>query len=88
MAEGLLGEGVFLAGTEAGVEGRSQNLGRHGLLDGRLDGPPPFARVGHRPGELRERGSPARAIAVRSKSHEPMTLPRRQTSAMSARFSR
>src|SRR5262245_7695524 len=39
-----------------------------------------------RPANLASAGSSTRAVAVRSRSHEAMTLPRRHTSAMSPRL--
>ena len=54
-------------------------------LDGGLDGPAPLAGVLTRSRcSSASVGSSASACAVRSSSHEPTTLPRRQSSAMSA----
>jgi len=43
--------------------------------------PPPLARIRHAALELTELGESNRAAAVRSSSHDSITLPRRQTSA-------
>src|SRR5215217_9001447 len=41
----LHGEGVVLAGGEAGEEGAGDGVGGHGLVYGFEDGPPSLARV-------------------------------------------
>src|SRR4051812_5774105 len=42
--ENFFGERVVLARAETRVQRCGQHVGRHGLLDGRLHGPAPFAR--------------------------------------------
>ena len=84
----LVGEAFLFARAEAGVERGRQHIGRHRLLDGGVDGPAAFAGIlDERRNSARASGSSASAMAVRSSSQEPMTLPRRQTSAMSGRSS-
>ena len=78
---------VVLPRAEARVERGRQHVGRHRLLDRRLDRPAAFAGIVDAAGEFPRSGSSASAIAVRSSSQEETTLPRRQTSAMSARSS-
>ena len=83
--EHLLAEGVLLARAEAGDRARRTALGRHRLLDRRLDRPAALAGIVDVAGELRRASGPRRApTAVRSSSQDEITLPRRQTSAMSA----
>ena len=86
MAESSLsGKVGFAARGEPLVQGRGQHGGRHGLVDGGLDRPAPFARVGNAARKFGQRRIlRAASRRVRSSSQEAMTLPRRQTSAMSA----
>ena len=56
--EHLLGEGVLLARAEAREERGGQHLGRHRLVDRRLDGPAAFAGI------LDEAGVTARSVAI------------------------
>ena len=74
------------ARDEALIERGAQHRHRHALVDSRLDRPATFAGIGHATGEFRERQILSSAVAVRSRSHEAMTLPRRQTSATSGRL--
>ena len=76
----------FAARGEALVERGGKNRYRHGLVDGGLDGPPALAGIRYAPGELGQTGSFTKAAAVRSSSHDAITLPRRHTSAMSRRL--
>ena len=82
----LLAEGVRLARAEPGVERGGEHVGGNGLLDGRLDGPAALAGILDEPEKMSSAGSLASAAAERSSSQEEITLPRRQTSAMSGRF--
>ena len=85
--EDLIGEVVVAARAEPGEQGRAEDGRGHALVDGAprwSSGLRPNRRRG--PRTRRARGSSSSAWAVRSSSHEAMTLPRRQTSAMSARF--
>ena len=85
--EQLVLEVGLAARAEALVERGRQHRRRHGLVDRGLDRPAPFAGVGDAAGELRRAPDPRSAsAAVRSSSHDAITLPRRQTSAMSARL--
>ena len=85
--EELVLEVGLAARAEALVERRGEHGRGDGLVDGGLDRPAAFAGVGDAAGELRRaRGPSASAEAVRSSSHEAMTLPRRQTSATSRRL--
>ena len=82
----LLGEGVVLARAEARIERGRQHVGRHRLVDRRHERSSGLRRnPPRRPNSSRASRSSASAIAVRSSSHEVTTLPRRHTSAMSAR---
>ena len=82
----LVGERVIAARPEPREQRRREHVHGHRLLDGGLDRPPPFAGVLHRPREPVEvRAVPSAPRAVRSSSHDPTTLPWRQTSATSAR---
>ena len=56
------------------------------LVDGGLDRPAPFPESETRPAKPASAASLARAAAVRSSSHEAITLPRRHTSAMSRKL--
>ena len=59
-----------------------EHVGRHALVDRGGDRPAALARVGDAARRSRRgRGSSCSAAAVRSSSHDAMTLPRRQTSA-------
>ena len=84
--EQLLAEAVLDARAEARIERGGQHIGRHGLLDRGVDRPAAFAGILDEAVEILSRsGSCASAMAVRSSSQEETTLPRRQTSAISAR---
>ena len=43
--QNLLREGMVPARAESGEQGRRQHLGRHGLVDRRVDGPAAFAGI-------------------------------------------
>ena len=78
----LLGEGVVLARAEAGVERRGQHLGRHRLLDRRLDRPAALAGILDVAGEARQRRRPRPARsrsgrAARTRSRCRAARPRR-----------
>ena len=77
----LVGVVVEVAGRETRVERRGEHRGGHPLVDGRDGCPSALAGVGDMAGELGQVGGSWSADAVRSRSQEPTTLPRRQTSA-------
>jgi hypothetical protein len=64
-----------------------QDVSGHGLVDGGFDRPAPSPESDTRPANGERAGSATRAVAVRSSSHDAITLPRRHTSAMSGRLS-
>ena len=69
------------------VKGRAEDWRRHAFIDGRLDGPSTFARIGYSASELLI--VPDRLTsetAVKSSNQEAITLPRRHTSAMSRKL--
>ena len=67
------------------IERRGQHLGRHRLVDRGIDGPAAFAGILDKAGIFIQRLVLAPApTTVRSSSQDGITLPRRQTSAMSA----
>ena len=84
--EQFVGEFGLAAGAEPFVKRRRQDMGRHGFIDGGLDGPAPFAGIRDPAAEVCQGGSLSKAIACRSSSHEATTLPRRHNSAMSRRL--
>src|SRR2546425_725146 len=53
--EQLVGEVRLAARAEALVQGGGEDVGRHRLVDGRPDRPPPLAGIGHAPLEALER---------------------------------
>src|SRR6266481_385353 len=55
-AQELFRKGVLLAGAEAGEQRRRQNIDRHGLFEGRCNGPASFARILNKAGVTGERG--------------------------------
>ena len=54
----LVGEVGLAARRESFVERRGEHRRRHGLVDGGLDRPAAFARIGHPPGEFAEGSDP------------------------------
>ena len=79
--------GVFglAARFEAAEQGRAQHRRRHAFIDRRLKVQRPSPESDTRPANFVRFWSARSAEAVRSSSHEPITLPRRQTSATLAR---
>src|SRR5579864_7676691 len=53
--EDFFGKGMFLARAETREQGRGQDFGRHGLVDGGIDGPAAFAGVLDEAGVVVER---------------------------------
>jgi len=82
----LFCEVVFTARTESFIERGTEDGSGNRLVDSGGDGPAPFPESDTRPANFSRSGLSSREIAARSSSHEEMTLPRRQTSAMSAIF--
>ena len=82
----LVAERALLARAKPREQRRGENVRRHSLFDRRIDGPAAFAQIRDRASEIcKVDESSASAMAPRSRSQDEITLPRRQTSAMSAR---
>ena len=84
--EHLVGEVGLAARAETIVQGGTDDRRRGRLIDGRHDRPAALPGIRDPAAELGQVGLSSSDAAVRSNSHEAITLPRRQTSAMSARF--
>src|SRR4249919_2370709 len=72
--EQFVGEFRLAAGAEAFVERGRQHMGRHGFIDGGLDGPAPFAGIRDPAAEVCQGWVFDKAIACKSSSHEATTL--------------
>jgi hypothetical protein len=76
---------MVLPGTKALEKRSCENIGGHRLLNRRIDGPTAFARILDVTRKVCKRGVFGKRHGGRSSSQDEMTLPRRHTSAISAR---